>query len=87
MKTASCTCVPPSPPYSSGYFRPRKPTDASFVKTSFGNQRSSSHCWEWGRSSFSTKRRIDARSSSCSSVNGGIGRRFRVWRVRAHSIV
>src|SRR5438067_2503900 len=74
IRTASWRWSPPSPPYSSGYFRPRKPTAASLWKTSLGNQRSSSHCCECGRSSAATKRRIDCRSSSCSSVNGGRGK-------------
>src|SRR5436190_10257223 len=42
------------------------------VNTSFGNQRASSHSRAWGRSSLSMKRRIASRSSSCSSVNGGL---------------
>src|SRR5689334_18166524 len=71
--TASCRCPPPWPPYSSGYFSPRKPTAASFANTSSGNQRSASHCSACGRSSAATKRRIESRSSSCSSVNGGVG--------------
>src|SRR6478672_8963659 len=70
--TASWRCPPPCPPYSSGYFSPRKPTPASLAKTSSGNQRSASHCSAWGRSSAAMKRRIESRSSSCSSVNGGV---------------
>ena len=70
--TASWRCPPPWPPYSSGYFRPRKPTPASLANTSSGNQRSASHCSAWGRSSAAMKRRIESRSSSCSSVNGGV---------------
>src|SRR6478672_517201 len=70
--TASWRCPPPCPPYSSGYFSPRKPTPASLAKTSSGNQRSASHCSAWGRSSAAMKRRIESRSCSCSSVNGGV---------------
>jgi len=84
-KTASCRWSPPSPPYSSGYFRPRKPTRASAPKTSSGNQRASSHSDACGRSSLATKRRIESRSSSCSAANGFIHRtltddfRWLVW--------
>src|SRR5215212_7410979 len=45
------------------------------VKTSFGNHPASSHSLACGRSSLATNRRIASRSCSCSSVNGGIGRR------------
>src|SRR5438876_4420718 len=74
IRTASRRWSPPSPPYSSGYFSPRNPTAASLWKTSLGNQRSSSHCCECGRSSAATKRRTLSRSCSCSSVKGGRGK-------------
>ena len=41
------------------------------VKTSLGNQRASSHSPTCGRSSAATKRRIAARSSSCSAGERG----------------
>ena len=40
-------------------------------KSSLGNHFACSHSAACGRSSASTKRRIEARSSSCSSPNGG----------------
>ena len=55
-----------------GVLQAEEAEPASLVKTSLGNQRSSSHSSAWGRSSAAMKRRIDSRSSSCSSVNGGV---------------
>ena len=63
---------PPWPPYSSGYFSPRKPSSAMRGKTSSGNHGPPPTRAACGRSSAATKRRIDSRSSSCSSVNGGV---------------
>src|SRR5438874_934996 len=50
------------------------PCSASKPNTSLGNQWAASHSWECGSSSFSTNRRTVCRNSSCSSVNGGMGR-------------
>src|SRR6476661_5697998 len=75
VSTASWRKSPPWPPYSSGYFSPRKPSSPIRVNTSLGNQRAFSHSVAFGRSSLATKRRIDSRSSSCSGEKGFIAAR------------
>src|SRR5205823_2177263 len=66
-------------------FRPMWPSSARRPNTSLGNQRASSHSAACGYSSVSTYRRTAARNSSCSAVNGGIGRRVAVVPAPAFS--
>jgi hypothetical protein len=55
------------PPYCAGYRMPRKPSSPMRRSTSRGTIPSCSHCNARGLISSSTKRRIWARSNSCSS--------------------